>query len=166
MIISLAAAGTALAFATPAAAQYFPQPQPYGNAYGYQNNFGQVRALQMRIDNIERQIRHLDRRDVIRDRGADRLRKEADRIENRLHRAARYGLNQYEATDIQVRVARLEQQVRYAVGSRGWNNGYGGYGQNGYGYNGYGQNGYYSDRDRDHDRDDGDHDGRWDRDDD
>lgn len=141
VMISLAAAATALAFATPAAAQYYPAPPPYGNAYGYNGNFGQVRALQVRIDNVERQIRHLDRRDVIRDRTADRLGKEADRIEKRLHRAARYGLNPYEANDINVRIARLEQQVRYAVGSRGWNNG-------------YGYNGYYRDRD---------HDGRNDR---
>lgn len=132
VLISLAAAGTALAFATPASAQYYPQPQPYGynNGYGYNgynNGFGQVRSLQVRIDAVERQIRRLDRRDAIRDRSADRLQSEAQRLEQRLHRAERYGLSPYEANDIQARLANLEQRVRYAVA-----NNYGRYG-NGYG---------------------------------
>jgi hypothetical protein len=129
IVLSLAAAGAALVAASPAAAQYYPAPQPapygYGNqygGYGY-NNFGQVRALQVRIDAIERQIRYLDRRDVIRDRRADELRHEADRVEDRLHRAARHGLNPYEAREIEYRIARLEQRVRYAVA-----NNYGRYG--------------------------------------
>ena len=157
--IALAAAGSALAFASPAAAQYYPQQQPYGYGYGF-NNDGQVRALQARIDNVERQIRHLDRRNAIRDNSADRLRREADRIEDRLHRAGRNGLNPYEANDIQQRIVRLEQRVQYAMNGR-----FGRYGYNGYG----GQNGYYGDRDRDNDdrRDrDGDHDRYGDHDDD
>jgi|tagenome__1003787_1003787.scaffolds.fasta_scaffold20974531_2 hypothetical protein len=147
LMISLAAAGTALAFATPAAAQYYPQAQPgYGQqygGYGYngygQNNWGQVRALQARIDGVERQIRRFDRRDYIRDNRADRLRAEANGIERRLHYAARNGLNPYEANDIQNRIARLEQRVQYSLANR-----YGGYG-----YNSYGNHSGYSDRDRD-----------------
>ena len=140
-VLSLDAAGAALAVASPAAAQYYPGPYgaPYGNAYGY-NNFGQVRALQVRLNAIERQINRLDRRNRVGDREADRLRREADRIENRLHRAARGGLNPYEFNDIQRRIAVLEQRVQYAV-NNGWNR----YGSR-YGWNGnYG----YSDRDRD-----------------
>jgi hypothetical protein len=139
-VIGLAAAGTALAVATPAAAQYYPAPAP---AYAYnghaQGNYGQVRALQARIDAVQYQIRRLDRRDVIRDDSADRLREDSNRIERRLHQAARYGLNPYEAGDISNRIARLEQRVQYAVGRR-----YGGYGYNAYS-SGYG----YADRDRD-----------------
>lgn len=148
LLISLAAAGAALVVASPAAAQYYPQPQPYGygggygyNGYGYNNyGYGGVRALQARIDAVEYQIRRLDRRDRIRDRSADRLREEADRIEHRLHRAARYGLNPYEANDIQARIARLEQHVQYAVAN---------------GYGRYGYNRHWGDRDDrwDHDRD-------------
>ena len=151
IVISLAAAGAALAAASPAAAQYYPQPQPYpygysgyGNGYGFNNNWGQVRALQVRIDRVEWQINRLDRRDRIGDRSADRLRDEANRIEDRLHRTARGGLNPYEANDIQVRIARLEQRVQYSLA-----NGYGRYGY-GNGYNGYG----YGDRDRDNRWDD------------
>lgn len=143
LLISLAAAGSALAIATPATAQFYPG-QPYGyNGYGYNNGWGQVRALQARIDNIERQINWLDRRDRIGDRGADRLRYDAERLEQRLRYAARGGLNPYEARDIEYGIGRLEQRVQYAVA------------------NGYGRNGW---RDRD-DRWDHDGDRRWDHDD-
>jgi hypothetical protein len=155
-MISLAAAGAALVVATPAAAQFYPQPQPYGqpygNAYGY-NNYGQVRALQVRVDAIQRQINQLDRRGVIRDRSADRLRHEANKLERRLRSLGRNGLNPYEANDIQVRLARLEQQVRYSLANR--------YGRNGYNNNGY--TGYDRDRDGRDDRYEDDH--GYDRDD-
>src|SRR5689334_12716508 len=112
IVLSIAAAGAALVAASPAAAQYYPQPQPtpygYNNGYAFQGNWGQVRALQVRVDNIERQISRLDGRDRIRDRSADRLRDEANRIEDRLHRSARNGLNPYEARDIELRISRLE----------------------------------------------------------
>jgi hypothetical protein len=140
-VLSLAAAASALAVAAPAAAQYYPAPPVQGYGYGY-NNLGTFRALQARVDNVERQINRLDRRDRIGNREADRLRREANRIENRLHKAARYGLNPYESNDIQRRVAVLEQRVNFAA-SNGWSR----YG-NRYGWNGY------SDRD---------HDGRNDR---
>lgn len=145
LVLSLAAAGAALAVAAPAAAQYYPAPQPYGYGYGL-NNYGQVRALQARVDAIQYQIRQLDRRNVIRDGSAKRLKEESRRIENRLRQASRYGLNPYEANDIQQRLARLEQRTQYAMASR-----YGRYGQ----YGSYGREGR-------HDRDDD----RWDRDDD
>ena len=146
LLVSLAVAGTALAAASPAAAQYYPQPYGgYGyNGYAY-NNFGQVRALQARIDRIEYQIRMLDRRDVIRDDSADRLKDDAERLENRLHRAARHGLNPYEVNDIQARIANLEQRVRYASFNR-----YGRYDRDDYGYGYHRDNGY---RDRDYGRD-------------
>ena len=154
IVLSLAAAGAALIAASPAAAQYYPQPQPYGynggygyngynNGYGYNGygNFGQVRALQVRIDNIERQINRLDRHDRIGDRSADRLREEANRIEQRLRYAARGGLNPWEARDIEFRIQRLEQRVQYSLA-------------NGYGRYGYGDRDDRWGRGRDHDRDD------------
>jgi hypothetical protein len=148
LIIALAAAGSTLAIATPAAAQYFPQQQPYGyngngNAYG-RNNWGQVRSLQVRLNNVERQINRLDRRDRIGDNSADRLRFEADRLEQRLRNVSRNGLNPYEANDINVRIARLDQRVQFAMQNRNGRYGY----SNGY------NNGQFVDRD---------HDGRNDR---
>jgi hypothetical protein len=142
VLIALATAGAALAVATPASAQYYGNPN-YGYGNGYNNGgWGQVRNLQVRIDSIERQINMLDRRDRIRNRTADRLRNEANNIERRLRYAGRNGLNPYEANEIQVRIARLEQQVQYS--------GRGRWGNNAYGYNNYNgyNNGYY-DRDRD-----------------
>jgi hypothetical protein len=147
LVIALAAAGSALALASPASAQYHPQPQNYGygQAYGYNAGFGQVQQLQQRIDALQNRIRFMDRRNVIRDHSADRLKTEARDIEKRLHRMGRYGLNPYELTSLNARIARLEQRVQFASNGRG--------GRGGYGYNNY-NNGGYGDRD---------HDGREDR---
>jgi len=115
-VLSVAAAGAAIIAATPAAAQYYPsQPAPYGNAYGYQNNWGQVRSLQARLNNVERQISRLDHRDRIGDHSADRLRDEANRIERKLRDRSRGGLDYREMRDIEVRIARLEQRIQYAM---------------------------------------------------
>ena len=145
VLIALAAAGSALAVASPASAQYYPQPQPYGQAYGYngygQNGYGgygQVQQLQQRIDALQNRIRWMDRANVLRDHSADRLKEEARDIEKRLRKSSRYGLNPYELNSIQVRLARLEQRVQFASSAR--------YGRGGYGYN---NGGYYGDRDRD-----------------
>jgi opacity protein-like surface antigen len=151
VLIALAAAGSALAFASPASAQYYPQPQqPYGyggQAYGYNgygnNGFGQVQQLRQRIDALQNRIRWMDRANVIRDHSADRLKEEARDLEKRLRKSSRYGLNPYELNAIEARLARLEQRVQFAGNAR--------YGRGGYGYNGYNGNngGYYGDRDRD-----------------
>ena len=107
-LISIAAAASALAVATPASAQYFPVPQ--GNAYGY-NNYGQARRLDARIDAIQRQINQLDRRNILTDREADRLRRDSRELERRLRIAARNGLHPQERYDIERRLARLEQRL-------------------------------------------------------
>ena len=165
VLLSLAAAASALAVATPAAAQYYPAPPVYGQGYGYgygQNNYGHVRALQVRIDRVQQNINRLDSRDVIRERTARRLREESRSVERRLRAVARYGLNPYEANDIERRVFNLERRVRTSIG-RSWRSDYGVAGYNGYNYS------QYRDRDRDgrNDRyeDDrgSDHDGRWNR---
>jgi hypothetical protein len=169
LILPLAAAGTALAVATPAAAQYYPQPQPqpygYGTQpytypapqYGYGNGYG-TQNLAMRVDMVQRRIEDLRRAHVLRGDRAERLRKEARQLQRRVRQTSGYGIAQFAAGDLQMRLARLEQQVNYAA-STGRYGGYGSYGYpNGQGYNGYGQPGYDN-----RDRDDG---GRYDRDDD
>ena len=148
LLISLAAAGTALAAATPAAAQFYPQP-----SYGYgNNNYGQGYArnpyqLQARIDNVQRQIDMLARRGQLRGESAGHLMEETRQLEYRLRSASRYGLNGWEARDVQQRIGLIEQRVRYAA-SNGYGNRYGNQ------WNG----GYYGGRDRDdrnrYDRDD------------
>jgi hypothetical protein len=123
LMISLAAAASALAVATPAAAQYVPQPRGY--AYGHQGNWGQARALQVRIDNIQRQIERLDRRDVLSEREARRLRQDARQLEYRLRVVRQNGLHPSERYDIERRLARLEQRLfRDARDGHRWGNGY------------------------------------------
>ena len=138
-VISAALLASTLAVAAPASAQWYP-PQPQGYAYGYNNNYGQVRRLQVRIDQIQRQIRQLDRRNVLSNREARRLSDEARSLEYRLRQLGYNGLNGRERYDIERRIARLEQHVdREARDGNNWRNDR--YGRGGYGYN--------YDRDRD-----------------
>jgi len=109
-LISAAVAATALTAAVPAAAQWAPQP-PYGNAYGY-NNYGQVRALQARIDNLQRQIRRLDQRNVLSNREAARLFDDSRDLERRLQRSARNGLNVSERYAVETRLRNLEMRIQ------------------------------------------------------
>jgi hypothetical protein len=143
LVLSVAAAGAALAVATPAAAQ--PYPQGYGSGYngsGY-NNYRGGGSLQARIDGVQRQIENLRARRMISRDEAEGLRHESRDLERRLYRLGNYGLNGREAQDIQYRIARLEQHVQHEVrDGRGYNRGYG--------YNDYGGD---HDRDRDRDRD-------------
>ena len=138
LLIAAALAASALTAAAPAAAQYYPQPQGYGYGHGY-GNWGQVRRLQVRIDQLQRQIRHLDRRDILSEREAARLRNDSREIEHRLHYAARNGLHPQESYAIERRIQRLEYRIQREArdGNR--------YGR--YGYNDY--RGGWSDRDRD-----------------
>ena len=65
----------------------------------------------MRIDIVERQIRRLDRRDVIRDRfGRPPARRCAADRDTGLRSAAAMASIRYEADDIQARIANLEQR--------------------------------------------------------
>ena len=126
-LISAALVASTLAAAAPAAAQWDPQPQ--GNAYGY-NNYGQVRRLEARVDQIQRQIDQLDRRNILSEREARRLRDEARDLERRIDALARNGLNGRERYDVERRIARLEQRRPAATATTtaiGYGNGYNGY---------------------------------------
>lgn len=150
ILITAAAAVSALAVAAPAAAQWAPAP-----GYGYNQNYGQVRVLQARVDQLQRQIRHLDRRNILSNREARGLMNEANSVEYRLRRMAGYGLNYAEARDIQYRIQRLEYRIqREARDGNRWQNGRYGYNQP------YG----YRDRDRDGRNDRYEDDRGWDHD--
>ncbi len=149
-LISATVAAAALTAAAPAAAQY-GQPYPqYGNAYGY-NYYGHVRSMEARIAQLHRQIINLDRRNVLSNREAARLRASANDIRNDLRRAARDGFNQREANRFNQRVAQLE--VRIQREARDWNNRNNRYGNRG-----------WSDRDRDGRNDRFEDDRGWDHD--
>jgi hypothetical protein len=134
-LISTALAASTLVAAAPAAAQYYPQ----GNAYGY-NNYGQARRLQVRIDQLQRQISQLDSRNILSEREASRLRSDSRQLEQRLRYSARNGLNGREGYEIERGIQRLEYRIQREArdGNR-------------YGYNG--RNGYYDARYNDRDRD-------------
>lgn len=157
LIVSLAAAASALAVASPAAAQWgqYPAPQGYGYGYGQQHNYGQMRALQVRVQQLRDMIRRLDRRDRLSSREARRLDYHAVALQRQIHAAGYRGLNRRERFEIERRIEGLRQAIRYEArdGNRwGWN-GHDGYG-NGYGY--YGSRHQRGDDDRRHDRDDDD----------
>lgn len=150
LLISLAAAGTALGIATPAAAQYYQQPyygQQYGyNGYGYNNRAQMQRELQQiryQADNLARQGRltRSEARDLFGDIAS---------AERALYRSN----NPWEARNLNEKINRIRYELhRYADYD----------GRRGYGWNGY-NNGYY-DRDRDgrDDRYEDDHGWRHDR---
>jgi len=111
-LISAAVAASTIAVASPAAAQYYPQPQGY--AYGY-NNHGQTRRLLARVDQIRRQIERFDARDRISEREARDLRREANALRDRVRRASFNGLSFRERQAIEIRIARLEQRVQHEL---------------------------------------------------
>jgi hypothetical protein len=136
MIIAAATAVSALAIAAPASAQYYPQPR--GNAYGYDNNYGQVRSYQARVHNLRRTVDQMAHQGA-RGGGFYQLRREVGELEYQVRTWGRNGLNQREARELNSRVARVEQMVHRAAGGRSYN----GYDRN------QGYNGYAPDRDRD-----------------
>src|SRR6266404_5980762 len=97
-VFALAAAGSAIAVATPASAQYFPQSSPYG--YGYSNRID-TSDLQRRLYNVRRSLVS------VRPDQAYQLNAEASTLQQRLRFAARSG-NPYEVQAISDRVYRLE----------------------------------------------------------
>ena len=132
-LISAALVTATIAAAAPASAQW-ARPIPQGNAYGY-NNYGQVRRLEARVDQIRRQIERLDRRNIISDREARRLAEEARDLDRRINMLARNGFNNRDRYEVERRLARLEQRLVRDVND----------GRN----NRYGNGAYGVDRDRD-----------------
>lgn len=156
-LISATLLASSLAIAAPAAAQVrvsigTQYGNGYGNqyGYGYNNNYGGARSLQVRLNNIERQINQLDRRNILSNREANRLRAEANWLERTIRVSGRNGLNGYERRNLEIRLARLEQNVRYQATDGNRRYGQGQYG-NQYGY-GNGYNAYDRDRDNRDDR--------------
>jgi hypothetical protein len=149
-LISAALAATALTAAVPAAAQYGQPYPPYGNAYGY-NNYGHIRSLEARLNQLQRQIARLDQRNILSNREAARLRAQAWDIRNDLRRAARDGFNQREANRFQQRIAQLEYRIQREA--RDWNNRANRYGDRNWSDRDHdGRNDRYEDdRGRDHD---------------
>ena len=133
VLISVAVAASALAFAAPASAQYYPAPQGPAYGYGYNNHHSHFRNLQVRIDRLQNQIVQLDRRNIISNREAGRLREQSREIERQLRYSARNGLNPHEANAFERRIANLEHRIYRDANDR----------------NRWGSNDQWRDRDRD-----------------
>ena len=152
VLISTILAASTLAIAAPAAAQWTlsygnqyggqygnQYGGQYGNGYGYQQNYGQARQYQTRITQLHNRIHSLQNR---LSRGEFlRLNQEVDSLKNRLRQVSYGGIGQWEARDLNWRIAQIERTIyRFARDDRG----NGGHHGNQYGYNQYGY-----DRDRD-----------------
>jgi hypothetical protein len=136
-LISMVAAGSALAFAAPATAQYaqvWAPPvynyQPYNFNYGF-NGYNFARSMHDRVQRIRGDIRVMQSRRVLSYNEARRLDREAVGVERKIARASRYGINAYEARNVENSIRRLERHV--AREANDWNRRYG----NRYGYRRY-----------------------------
>ena len=102
-LLSLAAAGTALALASPATAQWYPRP-----AYG-QNVVGrwqqEIRQLRFRMDQLRRQGR-LTRPEAI------DLNNDIRSTEAAIYHVGRRGVAPWEARQIDQRIRRVRQELR------------------------------------------------------
>ena len=132
-IIAIAAGASALAVATPAAAQYYQGNPGYGynNGYGYgRANYGQVRSLQARVNNLQRQIDRLAQRRAITRDEHNGLQRDARQVERRLYNSGRNGLSGREFAEIQNRISWLERRIsnevrdgrRWGSNDRRWDN--------------------------------------------
>jgi hypothetical protein len=111
LLVSVAIATATLA-AVPAAAQYQDRHWDDRPGYGHRTNWQAVNDLRRDLAQIEDRINRSARRGQISQREAFGLRREANRIENRLQRASRGGLSGREFAELRVSVNRLRQHLR------------------------------------------------------
>jgi hypothetical protein len=121
LLVSVAVATATLA-AVPAAAQYRGDDRQWDRRDDrwedrdrWDNRGPDRRAVQqllIRLDQVGQRIDRSARRGVISSREAFGLRREANQIRNRLHRAGRNGLSGREFAELRVQVNRLEQRLR------------------------------------------------------
>lgn len=124
ILIPLAAAATTLAIASPASAQYYPQPNryaaphvaPYAAPYAH-NSVALARGMEARVQNLRAQIRGLDRRNLLTRGQARSLDRQALNLQRQIMRNTRYGLNVRERVRLDRQVVRLEQRVQQRVAS-------------------------------------------------
>src|SRR3954453_4688328 len=112
-LIPILAAGSALATAAPASAQWAPpvyRYQPYNFGYGFSGiNF--ARAMEGRVQRIRGDIRAMEFRRILGRGEARSLDIQARNLQHRIVRASRYGINPIEARNIEIGIRRLEVRV-------------------------------------------------------
>ena len=125
-LVSAAIAVATLA-SVPAAAQYQGQHQGNDRQWDHRDDRGwnqrgpdrrAVQQLLYRVDQIDQRIDRSARRGIISPREAFGLRREATQVRREISYAARNGLSGREFGQLQVRVNRLEQRLRYERNDR------------------------------------------------
>lgn len=121
VILGLAVAGSAIAVAAPASAQYYPTvPQPYGynQGYGYQNNWlfdfrnqRYARMMQDRVSRIRHDVRQMGAQRILSYGEVRSLDNQARNLQDRIYRSQRNGVSRNEARNIDRSVRRLEERV-------------------------------------------------------
>lgn len=114
LLISTAVAAAAMMVASPAAAQYYPQPNyGYNDNRGYNSgNWGSIRSYQTRVDRLRQEIRQLDRRNILSEREARRLDNLARDLRRDIQRAGVNGFSRSERYQLDRRLQNLELLVR------------------------------------------------------
>ena len=125
-LVPIVAAVSTLAIAAPASAQWAPpvyRYQPYNFNYGY-NGFNFARSMENRVQRLRNDIRQMDARRILSNREARSLDYQAERLQRRIYRASRNGIQPGEARTVENQIRNLEYRIsREAMD---WNNRYGG----------------------------------------
>jgi TolA-binding protein len=121
-LIPIIAAGSALAVAAPAAAQWAPpvynyQPYDYGRGYNFHRFAGQ---MEQRVQRLRNDIRQLQQRRILSWREARSLDYQAQQIQRRIYNRSRNGLQPMEARGLENQIRNLE--FRISREARDWNN--------------------------------------------
>jgi hypothetical protein len=128
-LIPIIAAGTALTFAAPAAAQVTVQwappvysYTPYNYGYGF-NNMRFAQSMQSRVERIRYDIRVMQSRRILSWGEARHLDNQARHLQDRIYRAQRHGINPYEARSLENQIFNLQRRV--AREANDWDRRYG-----------------------------------------
>ena len=127
-LIPIAAAASALAVAAPASAQYVQWAPPVYqyNPYNYGTGFSGInfaRSMADRVQRVRMDIRVMRDRRVLSRGEARSLDNQAERLQRRIFRATRYGINPYEARSLETQIFNLQRRV--AREANDWNRQYG-----------------------------------------
>jgi hypothetical protein len=125
-LIPIAAAASTLAVAAPASAQVWAPPvyqyNPYNYGYGF-NGGNFARSMESRVQRVRMDIRVMRDRRILSRGEARGLDNQARRLQDRIFRASRFGINPYEARSLETQIFNLQRRV--AQEASDWDRRYG-----------------------------------------
>jgi hypothetical protein len=125
-LIPIAAAASTLAVAAPASAQVWAPPvyqyNPYNYGYGF-NGGNFARSMESRVQRVRMDIRVMRDRRILSRGEARGLDNQARRLQDRIFRASRFGINPYEARSLETQIFNLQRRV--AKEASDWDRRYG-----------------------------------------